>query len=55
MTRTEAEVRAELARLRARLDSPGRLKQYAVISLTARVETLRWVLGEETIFDGETQ
>ncbi len=52
--RTEAGIRREVERLTAQLAAMGNGPKYAIASRTARIETLKWTLSEESIFDGST-
>lgn len=47
--RTEAEIRAELARVEKSLASGRRMQVSAAADLYARADMLRWVLGMEPV------
>lgn len=46
MKRTEADIRLEIARCEEKMTKVKR--QYIIAAFAARIEALRWVLGEET-------
>lgn len=45
--RSEAEIRAEMARLEARYTERPKLSKTGVVVIGVRIQALRWVLGED--------